>query len=158
MEGLRVDYVWFSLGFVAIHLGAYIAAGAASLRFTKDLYTGDAALFTSFLRDVDDPDEKARQGLVIWPAQLARGLLMSIVLYPILTPLAELPLATRFGFLAALMFVYADLAAATPFSNTIEGLVYMKKKFVRPDVFWRVQSEAISYSTLFGAVAASTLF
>jgi hypothetical protein len=157
-EGVRVDYVWFSLGFVAIHLGAYIASGAVSLRFTKDLYTGDSALFAPFLRDVDAPEERTRQGMVMWPAQLTRGLLMSIVLYPILTTLAELSLPARFGFLAALMFVYADLAAATPFSNNIEGLVYMKKRFVRPDVFWRIQSESIVYSILFGGVAAWALF
>jgi hypothetical protein len=153
-----VEYVWFSLGFVAIHLSAYIAAGALTLQFTRDLYTGDSALFASFLRDVDAPAEKTRQGLVMWPAQLARGLLMSIVLYPILGPLAELSFAARFGFLAALMFVYTDLAAATPFSDNIEGLVYMKKKFVRPNVFWRIQSEALIYSTVFGGLAAWTLF
>ncbi|MDP3968513.1 MAG: hypothetical protein Q8Q02_09535 [Nocardioides sp.] len=153
-----MDYVWFSLGFVLIHLGAYVAAGVVSLRFTRDLYTGDRALFAPFLRDVDVPEEKARQGVLMWPAQLARGLLMSVVLYPILEPLAELSLAARFGFLATLMFVYADLAAATPFSNNIEGLVYMKRKFIRSDVFWRIQSEAIIYSALFGGVAAWTLF
>ena len=153
-----MEYVWFSLGFVAIHLGVYIVAGALTLQFTKDLYTGDNALFTPFLRDVQVPEEKTRQGIVIWPAQLARGLLMSIVLYPILGPLAELSPGARFGFLAALMFVYTDLAAATPFSNNIEGLVYLKKRFTRPDAFWRIQSEAILYSTLFGALATWTLF
>ena len=153
-----MDYVWFSLGFVALHIGAYIAAGAVTLQFTRDLYAGDSALFAPFLRDVDVPQEKKRQGLVMWPAQLTRGLLMSIVLYPILGPLAELSLAARFGFLATLMFVYADLAASTPFSNNIEGLVYMKKRFVRPDVFWRIQSEAVLYSILFGGIAAWTLF
>ena len=154
-----MEYVWFSLGFVAIHLGAYIAAGALTLQFTKDLYTGgDGALFGSFLRDVGAPEEKTRQGLVMWPAQVARGLLMSIVLYPILEPLGELSFAARFGFLAALMFVYTDLAAASPFSNNIEGLVYMKNKFVRPSVFWRIQSEALLYSAVFGALAAWTLF
>lgn len=151
-------YVWFSLGFVAIHLAAYVLAGTVTLRFTRDLYTGDKALFAQFLRDVDIPAEKSRQGVVMWPAQLARGLLMSIVLYPILTPLGELSLPVRFGFLAALMFIYTDLAAATPFSNTIEGLVYLKKKFVRPGVFWRIQSEAILYSVLFGGLAAWILF
>jgi hypothetical protein len=56
------------------------------------------------------------------------------------------------------MLVYTDLAAATPFSNNIEGLVYMKRKFVRPNVFWRIQSEALVYSTVFGGLAAWTLF
>lgn len=51
------------------------------------------------------------------PAQLVRGALLSVVLYPILTPLTELSFGTRFGFLSGLMFVYTDLAAATPFPN-----------------------------------------
>ena len=34
----------------------------------------------------------------------------------------------------------------------------MKKKFVRPHVFWRIQSEALLYSALFGGIAAWTLF
>lgn len=153
-----MEYVWFSLGFAAIHLVAYVAAGTATLQFTKDLYAGDGALFAPFLRDVAVPREKTRQGLVMWPAQLARALLMSIVLYPILEPLTELSFPARFGFLAGLMFVYADLAAATPFSNTIEGLVYMRRKFVRPSVFWRIQSEALICCTLFAGIAAWTLF
>jgi hypothetical protein len=153
-----VDYVWFSVWFTLIHLGAYIVAGVVSLRFTRDLYQGDDALFAPFLRDVGDPAEKQRQGIVMWPAQMARGVLMSLVLYPILTPLTELSFPMRFGFLAALMLVYTDIAAATPFSNNIEGLVYMKRRFVRPNVFWRIQSEAVVYSLLFAGFAAWLVF
>jgi hypothetical protein len=153
-----VDYVWFSVWFTLIHLGAYIVAGVVSLRFTRDLYQGDDALFAPFLRDVGEPAEKQRQGIVMWPAQMARGVLMSLVLYPILTPLTELSFLMRFGFLAGLMLVYTDIAAATPFSNTIEGLVYMKRRFVRPNVFWRIQSEAVAYSLLFAGFAAWLVF
>lgn len=153
-----MDYLWFTLWFAAIHLGAYVVAGVVTLRFTRDLYEGDDAVFAPFLRDVADPVERQRQGIVMWPAQLLRGALMSVVLYPILTPLSELSSLSRFGFLAGLMFVYADLAAATPFPNTIEGLVYMKQRFIRPDVFWRVQSEAIIYSLVFAAAATWLAF
>lgn len=148
-----MDYVWFTVWFTVAHLVAYIVAGVLNLRLTRDLYEGDDALFAPFLRDVAQPAEQQRQGIVMWPAQLARGVLMSVVLYPVLTPLTDLSFLVRFGFLAGLMFVYADLAAATPFSNTVEGLVYMKRRYVRADVFWRVQSEAIVYSLLFGALA-----
>ncbi len=83
---------------------------------------------------------------------------MSIVLYPILEPLGDLPFGLRFAFLGGLMLVYADLASAVPFSNTIEGLVYMKKPFVRKDVFWTIESEAILYSLIFGFFSSWLLF
>lgn len=73
-------------------------------------------------------------------------------------PIGRLPYEGRFAFLAGLMFVYADLAAATPFSNNIEGLVYLRPEFTTRDVFVRVASEAVVYSVLFGAVAGWLLF
>lgn len=153
-----MEYLWFSVWFTVIHLVAYIVAGVVNLRFTRDLYEGNQALFAPFLRNVGETAERQRQGIVMWPAQLARGLLMSVVLYPIITPVAELPFGIRFAFLSGLMFVYADLAAATPFPNNIEGWVYLKQRFMRPDVFWRIQSEAITYSLLFGGFTAWLAF
>ncbi len=60
----------------------------------------------------------------------------------------------QFIFMATLMFVYADFASAVPFSNTIEGVVYMKKEFVEKRVFWTIQLEAILYSAMFGLLSA----
>lgn len=56
------------------------------------------------------------------------------------------------------MFVYLDLCSACPFSNTIEGLVYMKKRFVEKSVFLKITSEALVYSLLFGGLGAWLLF
>ena len=153
-----MDYLWFTLWFTAIHLGAYIVAGVVTLRFTRDLYEGEDALFGAFLRDLADPVERQRQGIVMWPAQVLRGALMSVVLYPVLPTLSELSSLSRFGFLFGLMFVYADLAAATPFPNTIEGIVYLRQRFVRPDVFWRIQGEALLYSLVFAGLAGWIAF
>ncbi|MDI6645240.1 MAG: hypothetical protein QME14_09305 [Methanobacteriaceae archaeon] len=52
------------------------------------------------------------------------------------------------------MFVYTDLASAVPFSNTIEGLVYMKKPFVTRKVFLKISSKAVFYSIVFGLLAS----
>lgn len=152
-------YVWFSLGFFLIHLGAYVIAGVSNQQWlSKDLYGGERALFAPFFRDMSDPAEQRRSGRLMVPAQLLRALLMSVVLYPLLDPIGRLPYGGRFAFLAGLMFVYADLAAATPFSNNIEGLIYLKPELTTRDVFLRVGSEAVVYSLLFGAVAAWLLF
>jgi len=79
---------------------------------------------------------------------------MSLVLFPVLPYLQELTNEMQFIFMATLMFVYADFASAVPFSNTIEGVVYMKKEFVEKRVFWTIQLEAILYSAMFGLLSA----
>jgi hypothetical protein len=157
--GAVVEYVWFSLGFFLIHLGAYAVAGALNQQLlTKHLYGGEDALLAPFFRDMEDPEERRRSGRLMVPAQLVRALLMSVVLFPVLGAIGDLSYGVRFAFLAGLMFVYADVAAATPFSNNIEGRVYLQARFTSWDAFWRIQSEAVVYSLLFGGVAAWLLF
>jgi hypothetical protein len=83
---------------------------------------------------------------------------MSAVLWPLLGAIGELGFGLRAAVLGGLMFVYADLASAIPFPNTIEGLVYLRARFVGASTFWRLQSEAVIYSVLFGLAAAWLLF
>jgi len=103
---------------------------------------------------MDDEKESKRIAKLLVPSQFIRAILMSLVLYPILPFLRELPFGMQFIFMASLMFVYADFASAIPFSNTIEGLVYLKKEFVKKKVFWTIQLEAILYSIMFGLLSA----
>lgn len=91
---------------------------------------------------------------LLLPSQFIRGIIMSVVLYPILPFLGELSFGMQFVFMASLMFVYADFGSAIPFSNTIEGIVYLKKEFVEKRVFWTIQLEAIMYSIMFGLLSA----
>jgi hypothetical protein len=106
------------------------------------------------LRNTEDLAESTRIAKLLVPTQFIRAVLMSLVLYPILPYLKELTNAIQFIFMASLMFVYADFASAVPFSNTIEGMVYMKKEFVKKKVFLIIQVEAILYSILFGLLSA----
>ena len=154
-----MEYVWFTVGFFLIHLVCYVVAGVLNQQLlTKHVYNGPDAVLAPMFRDMDDPEERRRQGRLMVPAQLVRAVLMSVVLYPLLGPLAELSFGVRFGVLAGLMLVYADIASATPFSNNVEGLVYLKERFTRWDTFWRIQSEALVYSVMFGALASWLLF
>jgi hypothetical protein len=153
-----VRYVWFSLGFFVIHLGAYVVAGVLTQLWSKDLYQGADALLHPVLRDVSEEPERLRQGRLMVPAQLVRALLMSVVLYPLLGAIGELAYPVRALVLGGLMLIYADVASASPFPNTIEGLVYLRDRFVTASAFWRIQSEAVIYSLLFGLTAAWVLF
>lgn len=147
-------YIIFSIKFFTFHFISYIIAGTIDLQFAKKMYSGKNRLYKSFFRDMDNQTENSRIAKLLIPSQLIRSLLMSIVLYPILPLLSQLSFLTQFLFMAGLMFIYADFASAIPFSNTIEGLVYLKKEFVTKKVFWTIQFEAIIYSLIFGLLSA----
>lgn len=156
---MPLDYVVFSLGFFVIHLVVYMAAGWFTLRYVSGhLYQGQSALLTAFMRDPSDPGEGAGLMGRLIAVQIVRAILMSVVLYPLLGPIGDLPFELRALFLAGLMFVYADLASAVPFSNTLEGLVYLKPRFVSRPVFLRIGTEALIYSIAFGLLAGWFLF
>lgn len=129
-------------------------AGLIDLQLAKKMYSGKNRLYKSFFRDMDDEKESKRIAKILIPSQFIRAIVMSIVLYPILPSLGELSFGMQFIFMASLMFVYADFASAIPFSNTIEGIVYLKKELVAKRVFWTIQFEAILYSIMFGLLSA----
>lgn len=149
-----VTYLKFSLLFFVIHIFCYIIAGIIDLQLAKKIYKGKDRLYRSFFRNMEDKQESARVAKLLLPSQFIRAILMSVVLYPIIPFLKELSFGIQFLFMGGLMFVYADFSSAIPFSNTIEGLVYLKKPFVEKKVFWTIQFEAILYSTLFGLLSA----
>ncbi len=147
-------YIIFSLLFFVIHFVCYTLAGIIDLQLAKKMYAGKNRLYKSFFRDMDDKKESLRISKLLIPSQFIRALLMSLVLYPVLPFLEGLSFGMQFIFMASLMFVYADFASAIPFSNTIEGLLYLKKEFVEKRVFWTIQLEAILYSLMFGLLSA----
>lgn len=151
-------YIKFSLLFFAIHFVCYIIAGVIDLRLAKKIYKGKDRLYKGFFRDMGQKEEELRVAKLLLPSQFVRAMLMSVVLYPILPFLTTLSFWQQFLFMGSLMFVYTDFSCAVPFSNTIEGLVYLKKEFVKKKVFWTIQLEAIIYSVLFGLLSALLLF
>lgn len=153
-----IIYIKFSLMFFVIHFVCYIVAGVIDYQLAKKMYSGKNRLYKSFFRDMDDKNESRRIARLLIPSQFARGIVLSLVLYPILPYLGELSFLMQFVFMTSLMFVYADFASAIPFSNTIEGIVYLKKEFVEKRVFWTIQLEAVLYSIMFGLLSAWLLF
>jgi hypothetical protein len=153
-----MEYIRFTLLFFVIHTITYYIAGAINYQFSKKLYGGRDQLYRSFLRNMSDPKEALGVNKRIIPVQVVRAILMSVVLYPVIGFVGDLSFAIRFLFMGGLMFVYADFCSAIPFSNTLEGLIYMKPEFVKPKVFWTIQMEAIIYSIIFGLAASWLLF
>ncbi len=152
-----LDYLWFSFWFIVIHTGVYTFGGMISLKISEDLYEEKDRLM-DYLRDMSDEKESGHVERYFIPGQLVRGLLMSVVLYPLLGFLGDISFPLRFAFLAGLMFVYTDFASAVPSPNNIEGFVYMKKRYLETESFWKLYFEMIIYSTLFGLLAGWFLF
>ena len=151
-------YLTFTALFTLAHVVAYTAAGAITYPLVyRNWHGGEGSLYGTFLRDMTDEAERRRNGLLLLPTQIARAVLMSLVLYPVLGALGDLHWGLQFLFMAGLMYVYTDLAAATPFSNTIEGLLYMQRHIVAR-AFWPTQIEALLYASLMGIAAAWFVF
>ena len=152
-----MEYLVFSFWFILIHTVAYMLAGMLAYRISKDIYEGKKRLM-DYLRDMSVEDERKHVLKWLVPSQLLRGLLMSVVLYPILAPLGEMTFGLRFAFLVGLMFVYTHLACAAPCPDTIEGSVYMKERFFKKSAFLRFQFEMIIYTLILGFMASYFLF
>ncbi len=149
-----MGYLMFSFWFMVIHTAAYVAAGVIALKISKDIYEGKGR-FADFLRDMSDPGESKHVQKFFLPAQLLRGLLMSIALYPVLGLLGDLSFGLRFLFWAGLMLIYTEISSAVPFPTNIEGFVYMKHRYLKTPKIWKFWLEIIIYSVLFGLPAAA---
>ncbi|MDI6645241.1 MAG: hypothetical protein QME14_09310 [Methanobacteriaceae archaeon] len=79
-----LSYLIFSILFIAVHIFSYFLEGMINYQITKDIYGGKNALLTAFLRDASKKEENSRITRLNIPAQIIRGLLMSVVLYPII--------------------------------------------------------------------------
>jgi hypothetical protein len=148
-----MKYVLFTLWFTLLHA----IAGALVLKISKDVYEGKSRLMT-YLRDMSDERERGHVQRWFFPAQLVRGAMMSVVLYPLLDSLATLGFGQRFFVLGGLMFVYTHAACAAPCPDNVEGFVYLKERLFDRPSFFRFQLEMVAYSTLFGVAAAWLLF
>jgi hypothetical protein len=137
----------FVLWFTLIHTAAYVLAGVVALSISKDLYE-HRNRHLDFLRDMGDEDENRKVQRAFLPAQLVRGVLMGLVLLPIVGALGEMTAVLRFVFLAALTFVYLEVASSIPFPTNIEGRVYLKDRYQSFPSLWKLYVEAVLYSVL----------
>ncbi len=152
-----MGYLIFSFWFTLIHVASYTLAGVLALRISKDIYEGKSRLM-DYLKDMSVDAESRHVQKWFLPAQILRGLLLSIIIYPILGPLGELDLGLRFAFFAGLMFIYTHLACAAPCPDNIEGFVYLKERYMTRSSFFKFQLEMAIYSLLVGFLVSYFLF
>jgi len=152
-----MEYLLFSLLFALLHTAAYSIAGAFILKKSKDVYEGKARIM-DYLKDMQDPEESRHVTTWFLPAQLIRGILLSLVLYPILPLLSGTAVIPRAAYLFGMMFVYTHIASAAPCPDNIEGFVYLRRRYFKKSSFIKFQTEMVIYSLLFSIPAAFFLF
>ena len=129
-----MHYLIFIILFVFFHLTSYTLAGALSLKMSKDIYESKQR-HCDFLRDMSDKEESRHVTVYFLPAQIIRGLLMSLVLVPLLPAIIQLSLLMRLLFFGGMMFIFTHFAAASPFPDNLEGLVYFKQRYIGKKFF-----------------------
>ncbi|RQD68645.1 MAG: hypothetical protein D5S00_08475 [Tindallia sp. MSAO_Bac2] len=82
-----MQYLVFSLWFALIHVLSYMIAGMLPLRISKDIYDGKSRLM-DYQKDMADEKESRHVHKWFIPEQIVRGILLSIISYPILVPLS----------------------------------------------------------------------
>ncbi len=152
-----MNYPIFSTLFIISHTSAYFIAGIIAYNISQDLYQGKNRLL-DYLVDPNQEGEAKFTLKKVLPAQIIRSLLMSIILYPLLGAITKLSFTIKFLFFTGLMLIYTDLTSTPPFPSNIEGLVYMKPKYIKKKTFWKTQTEMIIYSTIFALILTTTAF
>jgi len=133
----------FTAKVIAAHVTTYFLAGTVFYPWlTKPYYVGPNPIFAAFMRTETEPELWAH--VVTWflPAQLLRGALIAVVLYPLYDVLKAWPFLRRCLYVASFYLVFGFWAAAVAAPGTIEGLVYMRP-FITPSVHLRVQPEIV---------------
>jgi len=143
-------------GFAVLHTVSYTVAGIMALSISSVLYRGPDR-HMDFLRDASDPSEAKRLQRWAVPLQLPRGIVLALVLVPILEPLQGLGFWQQFLFLFGLMFVVADLASSAPFPGNLEGFIYLRDKYLKRGVYWKLHFESALYSLMLAASASWVL-
>jgi hypothetical protein len=145
-----MSHLLFLGGFALIHTVCYALAGILALSISGTLYRGPNRRM-DFLRDASDPTEARRLQRWAIPWQLARGFMLALVFLPVLDPLRSIGAWTQFLFLFGVMFIVADLASSVPFPGNLEGFIYMRDKYLKPGVYWKLHAESALYSLMLAA-------
>lgn len=140
----------FALKVIVTHTVTYFVVGAIAYQLlTKPLYIGEQAVMATFMRTELEPE--IWRHVMVWflPAQILRGFLLAVALYPFHDILIGWSWVKRFAAIAGIYIIVGFWASAPAAPGTIEGLVYLRPEFSLP-VHLKVQPEIIAQGLLMG--------
>lgn len=117
----------FAAKVVAAHTVSYFVVGSvAYLTLTREFYEGPRPIFATFMRTPAEPELWAHATRWFLPAQLARGVLLAVVLWPFVPTLRTWSVPRRALALAGLYLGIGFWATTVAAPGTLEGLVYLR--------------------------------
>lgn len=133
----------FAAKVTAAHVTTYFLAGAIFYPLlTKRYYVGPNPIFAVFMRTPADAASWAHAVRWFLPAQILRGVLIALVLYPLYDFLKGWGFLKRLLYIASLYWVLGFWAATVAAPGTIEGMLYLRP-FITPLVHLTVQPEIV---------------
>jgi hypothetical protein len=148
-------FVFFALKVMIAHIVTYFVAGAIAYPLTtQEFYVGANPIFASFMRT--QADQALWAPVMTWfvQAELLRGLLIAIVLYPFFDTLVGWAFWKRALAIMGLYVVLGFWAAAVAAPGTIEGMVYLRPEFTSY-VHLKVQPEIVGQGIALGLWVAA---
>ncbi len=149
------QFIGYSLKVIILHTATYFIAGALAYPLlTKNLYVGPNPVFAALFRTQAEPALWAHVTSWFLPAQILRGFLLALAIYPFYPVLVSWKYWKRFATITGLYLLIGFWAAAVAAPGTIEGLVYMRPE-ITLNIHLQVQPEIISQGLAFGAGLAA---
>lgn len=135
---------------MVIHIIAYMLAGMITYPFVHKGHP----IYDHYLRK-EGEEEWNKTMKFLLPTQIARGLLLSLVFFPVLSFLKDQSILLNITFLFGVLFIVGGLASQIPFPGNLEGFVYVRDKFQKERLKFHL--EDLIYCPMVSVAVASLL-
>lgn len=143
-EGERVkQFVRFSGRVIVAHVVTYVGVGVLAYAFLTHQFFEPQGLAAQVMRTPADPQLWSHVTRWMLPAQVLRGLLIAIVLFPFVPTLSGWNYWRRVATLAGLYVVLGQWASTVAGSGTIEGWLILRPEFTEPRIVLAAMAEGL---------------
>jgi hypothetical protein len=151
-EGEFVEkFVRFSGRVIVAHVVTYIGVGVLAYVFLTHQFFEPEGLAAQVMRTPADPHLWSHVTRWMLPAQVLRGLLIALVLFPFVPTLLAWGYWKRATALVGLYVVLGQWASTVAGSGTIEGWLVLRPEFTEPRIVWGAMAEGLVQGTTLAA-------
>ena len=151
-------FSYFALQVIVSHVVTYIAVGVLAYAFvTREFFTDPSGPAAQVLRTPGEPALWGHVTTWMLPSQVARGLLIALVLYPFLSTLRSWSYWKRLAAVAGLYIVLGQWASTVAGSGTIEGWLILRREFTAPGIVLRAMIEGLVQGVALAAWLARSM-
>lgn len=137
-------FVRFAIKVTVAHIVTYIGVGVLAYIFlTREFFDTSNVLVAQVMRTPGDPILWSHVTRWMLPFQIARGVLIALVLFPFLSTLRSWNYWKRVAAIGGLYVVLGQWASTVAGSGTIEGWLILRPEFTAPDIVIKAMIEGL---------------